>query len=71
MAITLSHSLLKVIEICFKKHTKKVSGDKQREIPRLNPMTLPLVEIIQNNFRLTLKDLNVYGLENSTLTDIK
>ncbi|EEZ98653.1 uncharacterized protein LOC663750 isoform X2 [Tribolium castaneum] len=48
-----------------------VKGDKQRGVPKMNPMKLPLVEVVESNFRLAMKDLSVYGLENSSLTDIK
>jgi hypothetical protein len=36
----------------------------------MTPLVLPLVEIAKSDFTLTLKNLEVYGLENATVTEI-
>jgi hypothetical protein len=47
-----------------------VKGDRDNDIPPMTPLVLPLVEIAKSDFTLTLKNLEVYGLENATVTQI-
>ncbi|XP_974890.2 protein takeout isoform X1 [Tribolium castaneum] len=47
-----------------------VKGDKQVGIPRLDPLDLPLIEIEHNNFKLSLKDVQVSGLKDIKVTSI-
>ncbi|RZC42182.1 uncharacterized protein BDFB_002514, partial [Asbolus verrucosus] len=47
-----------------------VKGDRKLGIPSLNPLKLPLVDVTHNDFKLTLKDIEVSGLENTHLKSI-
>ncbi|XP_063930593.1 uncharacterized protein LOC135142776 [Zophobas morio] len=49
-----------------------VKGDKERNVPKMNPLVLPLLELIQENkWRLALKNFHIYGLENITVSNVK
>ncbi|XP_063930688.1 putative beta-carotene-binding protein [Zophobas morio] len=45
-----------------------VKGDKSLGIPKLDPLRLPLIEVEQNNFKLSLKDVQIFGIRNIKAT---
>ncbi|XP_063930774.1 uncharacterized protein LOC135142901 [Zophobas morio] len=49
-----------------------VKGDKERKIPNMTPLVVPLVELIQDNkWRMGVTNLSIYGFENITVMDVK
>lgn len=48
-----------------------MKGDREYNIPVLDPLVLPSVEIDAAGFKLTLKDLHIYGLDNTQLKKVK
>lgn len=46
-------------------------GKKEYNVPKLNPVNLPLVELQGPGLSLTLKNIDVYGLPDAKITSVK
>lgn len=63
-------------EECSRQHGQDVisivtKGDKEYDIPPLNPLVLPSVQLDLEGFKISFKDLQVHGLDTAEVKKVK
>lgn len=63
-------------EECCRQHGNEmlstfIKGDRDYNVPILDPLVLPSVELEVSGFKVTLKDLHIYGFGNTEIKKVK